>query len=533
MVGHDVLRLPLAFAALIPAIFILAALFVTRRSPFAAASRVTLLTAGLSVLAVSLHVVLSRIVDDGGAAAGGSRLRGLVQLDLVSSAMLILVCTLATVVVRYSRTYLAGEGGLVRYSRSLLLTLGAVTLLVTSNHLGVLIAGWVATGIGLHQLLTFYSKRRQAVIVAHKKFLLSQVANVSFFSSVVLVHNEVGSLQIDVVNAFAQSSKTLSPSLHLAVVLLVFGVLLKTAQLPFHGWILQVMEAPTPVSALLHAGIVNIGGFVMIRLAPLMGRVAIAQDLLVGVGLITAIVGALVMTTRVSIKVVLAWSTIAQMGFMLVQCGLGAWHLALLHLLAHSLYKAHAFLSAGSVVETWRGATLVRPSPPTLRSTAAGAAVLCIGAAPLCAAFRLSSLHASTSLGPLALALLLSFVPMIGKALAAGGRAFARAALFTVGATALYFALHLVFEEVAPSLDADANPAEWSIVAGGLVVLFIAQTVLQTSPSGRLARLLQPHLRSGLYIDEWFTRMTFRLWPPRLERPAATSRRSSVTLEAR
>jgi NAD(P)H-quinone oxidoreductase subunit 5 len=122
---------------------------------------------------------------------------------------------------------------------------------------------------------------------------------------------------------------------------------------------------------------------------------------------------------------------------------------------------------------------------------------------------------------------------MIGRALTAGGRAFANAALYTVGATALYFVLHALFEEVAPSLDAGGTSLEWSIVAGGLVVLFIAQTVLQTSPSGRLARLLQPHLRSGLYIDEWFTRMTFRLWPPRLERPAAASRRSSVTLESR
>ncbi len=159
--------------------------------------------------------------------------------------------------------------------------------------------------------------------------------------------------------------------------------------------------------------------------------------------------------------------------------------------------------------------------------------MLCIGAAPLYAAFELSSLHASTSLGPLALALLLSFVPTIGRALAAGRRAFTLAALSTVGATALYFALHAVFEEIAPSLDAGGTSLEWSIVAGGLVLLFIAQTILQTSPTGRLARLLQPHLHSGLYIDEWFTRMTFRLWPPRLERPAATSRRSSVMLEAR
>jgi NAD(P)H-quinone oxidoreductase subunit 5 len=154
--------------------------------------------------------------------------------------------------------------------------------------------------------------------------------------------------------------------------------------------------------------------------------------------------------------------------------------------------------------------------------------VLCVAAAPFYAAFTVSRLHASPSLGPLALALLLSFVPMIGRALAAGRHAFARAALFTAGAAAAYFAGHALFEGIAPSnfpsIEASATSSlAWSVVVVALVALFIAQTVLQTSPRGRLARLIQPHLLRGLYMDDWFTRMTFRLWPPRLERPTATS----------
>jgi NAD(P)H-quinone oxidoreductase subunit 5 len=333
------------------------------------------------------------------------------------------------------------------------------------------------------------------------------------------------------VNAYAQAHATLPPSLHLATVLLAVGVLLKSAQLPFHGWILEVMEAPTPVSALLHAGIVNIGGFVMIRLGPLMARATIAQDLLLTVGLITAILASIVMTTRASVKVVLAWSTIAQMGFMLVQCGLGAYHLALLHLLAHSIYKAHAFLSTGSVVETWRGASIVKARKPSFWLVLAGALVLGLVAAPFYMAYRRSGLHAPVSLGPLVIALLLSFVPMIGKAIAAGWRSFKLAVLFTLGATASYFAWHALFEVVSPSSGvADAAySTRWQIVLGGLVVLFIAQTILQTSPGGALARFLQPHMHSGLYIDDWFTRLTFRLWPPRFERPvAAATRRASI-----
>jgi NAD(P)H-quinone oxidoreductase subunit 5 len=452
-------------------------------------------------------------------------LRGLVQLDVVSSPMLLLVCTLALVVVRFSRTYLAAEGGLERYVRSLLLTLASVTLLVISNHLGVVIAAWLATGIGLHQLLTFYRMRRQAVIVAHKEFLLSRIADLFFFASVYLIESEVGSLHIDVVNDFAVAKGALSPGLHLATALLVVGVLLKSAQLPFHGWMQQVMEAPTPVSALLHAGIVNIGGFVMIRLAPLMAHAPFAQWMLLTVGLATAIVGSLVMTTRTSVKLTLAWSTVAQMGFMLVQCGLGVWHLALLHLLAHSCYKAHCFLSSGGTVDTWRGTSLVRPPRPSLLFTALGIVVLGIAASPFYLAFTLSRLHAPPSLGPLALALGLSFVPTIARALAAGWRAFGLAAGFTAGATAAYFALHLIFDGIAPSISAEAESSfKWSVVTAGLVVLFIAQTLLQTSRGGRLGRLARPHLRSGLYLDEWFTRLTFRIWPPRLERATAVSR---------
>src|SRR5690349_9310557 len=163
---------------------------------------------------------------------------------------------------------------------------------------------------------------------------------------------------------------------------------------------LQVMEAPTPVSALLHAGVVNIGGFVMIRLAPLMLHATIAQNILIGVGLFSTIIASLVMTTRAAIKSSLAWSTIGQMGFMLVQCGLGAWHLALMHVLAHSLYKAHTFLSSGSIVRQWRGYHLI-DSPPTLAwHLLCGAVLVSFAVAPFYMATTLVDGHASSSAGP-------------------------------------------------------------------------------------------------------------------------------------
>jgi NAD(P)H-quinone oxidoreductase subunit 5 len=332
----------------------------------------------------------------------------------------------------------------------------------------------------------------------------------------VLIGGELGSLRIDVVNTIARSGDGLSPTLHLATILLVFGVLLKSAQIPFHGWMQAVMEAPTPVSALLHAGVVNIGGFVMIRMAPLMAHAYIAQSILLGVGLGTTIIAALVMTTRVAIKGVLAWSTIGQMGFMLVQCGLGAWHLALMHLLAHSLYKAHTFLSSGSVTQQWRAAHIVHSPRMRTWHLLAGMVILSVFVAPYYAATVLPSIHLPESIAPLALVLGLSFVPMLGRAIAAGPRPFLIAVLFTLGASAAYFGWHVVFELIAPQINAglETSSFKWTIVVTGLVVLFVAQTILQTSPNGWFANRLQPHLISGLYIDDWFTRVTFRLWPP-------------------
>jgi NAD(P)H-quinone oxidoreductase subunit 5 len=512
---------PLVLASIVPGCLVVAAFLIPRqRSRFLpVASFVTTLTAGLAYLAVFLRPLLSLAGFDARTTKPDSVMHDVVQLDVVSGAMFVLVSTLALVVVRYSRTYLAGQRDLDRYARYLLLTVASVSVLVTSNHLAVLMVAWFTTDVGLHQLLQFYRKRRQAIIVAHKKFLLSRVADACFVASLVLIGGATGSLRIDHINAFARASGELSPALHLATVFLVIGVILKSAQLPFHGWMLQVMEAPTPVSALLHAGIVNIGGFVMIRLAPLMAHGTLAQNILVGVGLLSTVVASLVMVSRAALKSALAWSTIGQMGFMLVQCGLGAWHLALMHLLAHSLYKAHTFLSASTTVEQWRGLHTVHSPRALIWHMLAGLVMVSWVVAPFTLTTVLQHGHLSTSSGALALVLGLSFAPMAGRALAAGTRSLKIVALFTLGASASYFGWHILFEQIAPWISSgpSASDLQWQIVVGGLVLLFMAQSIMQTSPNGRFARWIQPHLDSGLYIDDWFTRVTFRLWPPALQ----------------
>ena len=132
-------------------------------------------------------------------------------------------------------------------------------------------------------------------------------------------------------------------------VLAATAALTKSAQFPFHSWLPETMEAPTPVSALMHAGIINAGGALLLRFAPVIVRVPAALLLLTVVGSLTAVLGMLAMWSQVKVKRTLAWSTVGQMGFMMVQCGLAAFPAALVHILGHGLYKAWSFLRTGDL----------------------------------------------------------------------------------------------------------------------------------------------------------------------------------------
>lgn len=473
--------------------------------------------AAWAAAALTLVVVLAAALAPSTALAAG--LGRLVRIDAVTDTMLVLVCALAVVIVRYSRSQLRGDPGELRYARALAATLAAVTVLVVANHLVVIAIAWMGTSLALHQLLTFFRERPRALVAAHKKFLLSRFADGCVLVALAMIALSGGSLGLDDLHAWAVDHAAHSAPVQVAAVLLVVAVALRSAQLPFHGWLTQVMEAPTPVSALLHAGIVNIGGFLMIRLSPFMAHAPAAQGLLVIVGTTTAVVAALVMTTRVSVKASLAWSTCAQMGFMLVQCGLGLWHLALFHLVAHSLYKAHAFLAAGSAVEVWRmHAMAPRRGPVSATRMVAAAVTGTLGVAALGMAIgRSGSPSHDPTVWPLALFLGPSLAPLLAHVVGSGWRPLSTACLGGLGVTLLYLGWHSAsLGLLAPPAAPPASTVAWLVAATGFVLLFGLQVVLQSRPDGRLARALARRLFAGLYLDEIFTRLTFRLWPPEL-----------------
>lgn len=440
--------------------------------------------------------------------------------DRLGLAMSTLVSLLALVIIDFSQRYLDGEPGQRRYVLALLGTLAAVALVVTSADLYLLVAAWIISSLCLHQLLTFYRDRPMAQVVAHKKFLASRLADLCLIAATVLLVRASGDSAIavilDEVARRLEISGGLGWDLQLASVLLVLAVILKSAQLPVHGWLIQVMEAPTPVSALLHAGLVNLGGFVLLRFAPLLSAAPTAQTLLVVVGGLTAVLAGLVMMTRISIKVRLAWSTCAQMGLMLLECGLGLYELALVHLLAHSLYKAYAFLGAGDTVAHVRRQMLHQRSAPASLKVALLALVV--------AAVWLTLLHGlwSTLLPAHPLPLMALVILAIGLApwcMRLSG------ALHSLGMLTLllgcYLLWHLAASQVLGTSPVRSDLQQYLSVLAVLlfVSLYALQALIIAQPEGALARRLYPLAFAGFYLDEHFTRLTFRLWPVRKPQP--------------
>jgi NAD(P)H-quinone oxidoreductase subunit 5 len=457
-------------------------------------------------------------------AGAGLALAGSERADVLGHAMTLLIATLGWVIVRYSRQYLAGEPRQARYVAALMLTLAAVSVVVLADHLGVLVGAWIASSLALHQLLVFYRERTPARIAAHKKFLSNRLSEACLLAALWLLWADAGTLSIDALAAHLAELGHASPRLQAAAALFALAAILRCALLPAHGWLIQVMEAPTPVSALLHAGVVNLGGFVMIRLAALLSEAPFAQTLLVVLGATTAVLAGLVMMTRISIKVRLAWSTCAQMGFMLMQCGLGLYELALLHLIAHSLYKAHAFLRAGETVADSRRQAL---APAIALPTPGVRAMLRLLAAPLAIALVAGSALAWHALLPgtstpwvVLLIAGLGLAPLLWQAESRGVAGFVGGVAAVLLLAQVYLGWHHLFATLLPTPAADIDPPLALFTALAFAALYVLQSWLLAFPAGAISRRLHPAAYAGFWLDESFTRITFRLWPARLERAA-------------
>lgn len=428
----------------------------------------------------------------------------------------VLVQLLGAVIGRFSARYLEGEQGQRRYLAALAGVLASVHLLLLADHWLVLVPAWAAVGGALQHLLCFYPDRPFARLAAHKKRLADRCADLLLLAAAVLAWREVGSGSLTDLWAHVAAQGP-STALQLCAACVAAAVILRTALLPVHGWLIQVMEAPTPVSALLHAGVVNLGGYILIRFAPLLDVAAPARMLLVAFGLATAVLAGMVMLTRISIKVRLAWSTVAQMGFMVLECGLGLYTLAALHLVGHSLYKAHAFLSASTAVRQARLQAMRSTSGPLPPS---------LFLAPLVATAAVGGMQAmfGHDAWPWWWSVLLGFAwaPLLWIPAGRDARALllhATAGLLIVaGLTAAALLAHAL-----PLGLRDAPQEAAGVIAlCGMAALYVFLVLLQQRPHALQAWRRWSY--AGFYVDEVYTRVALQLWPTAWSPAAATSR---------
>ncbi|HSJ77823.1 MAG TPA: proton-conducting transporter membrane subunit [Erythrobacter sp.] len=447
------------------------------------------------------------IAPTGGAALPGGPLALALRADLVSTALATLVGFIGWIVMRYSRTYLDGEAREGAFHGLMLAALAAVLVFVQAGTLPTMIIAAIAVGLALKRLLLFYPDRPEARRAAAKFALVWHAGDMMLIIAASLLFAHYGTLDFAALSA-APALPGVAGTLGIAA--LVIAAALKTAAFPLHGWLTEVMEAPTPVSALLHAGIINAGGVLLITAAPLVQASTGAMAALALIGGLTALFGASVMLTQSAIKTALAWSTVSQMGFMLLQCGLGLWSLALLHIIAHSLYKAHAFLSSGGAVT--EVANIRRPGPVAVPSVAAVlksfALALAIFAG-MAAAFTAAIGPKSPQAVALGAILIFGVAYLVAQGLAdQAPRALTTRTVTAALAAAIgYFSFQALAQMIfGPLLPLAPTPGalEWALIALAVAsfgMVAFAQALFPLWAHHPAAAGLRVHLANGLYLN--------------------------------
>ncbi|MDR4464921.1 MAG: NADH-quinone oxidoreductase subunit L [Nitrospira sp.] len=290
-------------------------------------------------------------------------------VDRLSAVMMTLISGIGTIIYTYSVEYMYQDAHQRRYLALIGITVFVLLCLVSSANLLMLFVLWQVLSYLLY-ILVHNHGHRDTLESAFRTFTLLRVGDVAFMGGIALAYALYGTLEFpDLFAVAAHSTATVSPfpgielEGHTAVTLLLLvGGMSKSAQFPFYVWLPRYLYAPTSVTALLHAGIINAAGFLINRMAPLFGMSSTTLHVALVIGTLTAVAGATMMLVQNDIKNMLGFSTIGQMGYMVMECGLGAFSLAVFHLIAHGLFKATVFLNCGNVIHKARQEPLL-PHP--------------------------------------------------------------------------------------------------------------------------------------------------------------------------
>jgi len=260
-----------------------------------------------------------------------------------------LIFFVSAIVHQFSRRYLSGDSRYRRYFLSLSSITITASIMVYTDNLIILWTAWVTSNLLLISLMIHKKTWLAAKNSGALAFRSLVLGSLSLFAAFILLYKESGSLSISFINS--QSVVSQSHWFLIILGLITFAAFIQSTQWPFHAWLTSSLNSPTPVSALMHAGLVNGGGFILVKFSPLLLSAPFLLTTIFTIGVVTAIAGTCWKLLQTDVKRMLACSTMAQMGFMMMQCGLGLFPAAIAHLCWHGLFKSFLFLNAGSAVQ--------------------------------------------------------------------------------------------------------------------------------------------------------------------------------------
>ena len=324
-------------------------------------------------------------------------------IDPLSLVMMLVVTGVGGLIVLYSNGYMAGDDEERRYFAYMALFVFSMLLLVQGGNLLLLLVGWGLVGLASYLLIGFHHDRPSAVAAAKKAFVINALGDALMALSFFLLIAKVGTLDFGGVFEAAERGELSDTVVTLAALGLLGGAVAKSAQIPFHTWLPDAMEGPTPVSALIHAAtMVTAGVYLICRTHPVFEAAPDVQHLAAILGLATLLVAGLVALVQWDVKRVIAYSTMSQIGYMFVAAGVGAYGFAMFHLVTHAFFKALLFLAAGVVIHHLDGEQDIRKmgglrgSLPFTHATFLIGTLALVGIPPLAGFWSKDAIIAST-----------------------------------------------------------------------------------------------------------------------------------------
>jgi len=279
------------------------------------------------------------------------------QIDPLSVMMMLVITGVGSLIILYSIEYMGHDRDYRRFFAEMSFFVFAMLLLVEAANFFFLIVGWALVGLASYLLIGYYYERPSAVAAAKKAFVVNVIGDIGMVIAAFLLVRELGTLDYGEVFAAAPEGLGQGSGAAMAVALLLFvGAAAKSAQIPLHTWLPDAMEGPTPVSALIHAAtMVTAGVYMIVRTNVLYQLAPYAGDLVAIVGAVTLLMAATIALVQVDIKRVLAWSTVSQIGYMIMAAGLGIYGPSMFHFLTHAFFKALLFLGVGIAIHALTG----------------------------------------------------------------------------------------------------------------------------------------------------------------------------------